>query len=211
MSPKLTVRRAAVAGVALALVLVTGLSGLSSAARSSPPIESSPAPSTLLSQTPGARSPQTCQGNVLTQIVSSPPSANVSPLEDQEFVVSALNGCGTPLTQPASFSWWLSSPSLGLLNSSDASTVAYTACLAPMSGVLHVAVTSGGITLYANSSIAVTLQNPGWESSGSGASSGDPGGAGSSTAIVHETLELGVVLLAVGGVALLLHGRRKPA
>jgi hypothetical protein len=155
--------------------------------------------------------PLTCSEARLSHLFTTPASANVSPLEDQKFTVTALNACGTPLAQMPAFSWWLSSPSLGLLNSSSGPDVAYTACLAPMDGILHVAATSGGLTFYANSSITVSLQNPGSESSGTGASNGSTGGSGAPgpAALPRDLLELGVVGLGIGGVVVLLYGSRK--
>ena len=59
-----------------------------------------------------------------------------------------------------SFSWSLSSLSLGTLNASGGQTIAYTACVAPMDGALHLEATSDGVTLYANASISVSDQVP---------------------------------------------------
>jgi len=127
------------------------------------------------------------------------------------FTADAEGACGTPLTQGVSFSWWLSSPSLGLLNSSDGPLVAYSACLAPMGGVLHVEAKSGGISLFANSSITVTLQNPGWQDPSSNSSAGTLGGSGSSgPAGVREVVAVGVIVLLGGGAgAVVLYGRRR--
>jgi len=148
---------------------------------------------------------------VLARFTIDPAVVNISPLQGQRFTATAESTCGTPLTSKTTFSWWLSSPSLGLLNSSDGPAVAYTACLAPMGGLLHAEATSGGVTLYSNSTIAVTLQNPGWQDPSSNSSSGALEGSGASgpAETQREAAALLVGLLVAGAVAVVLYGRRK--
>ncbi len=156
-------------------------------------------------------SPSDCSGGALAHLATYPAAVNISPLEDQMFTAAAESACGTPLTQGVSFSWWLSSPSLGLLNSSNGPLVAYTACLAPMGGILHVEAKSGGVTLQANSSITVTLQNPGWQDPSSNSSAGTLGGSGSFGAppIREDTAVVVIVLLGGGAAAVVLYGLRR--
>jgi len=152
-----------------------------------------------------------CSQPRIAYLVVAPLSANVSPLENQMFSASALDSCGGPMAEAVSFSWWLSSPSLGLLNSSEGPAVAYSACLAPMSGILHVEASSGGITVFANSTIAVTLQNPGWQDPSQGSTSGTAGGGELSGLSEGQRYALGVAipLLAATAAAVVLYGRRK--
>jgi len=140
--------------------------------------------------------PQNCSGTALADLSATPAKVAATPLEVLMFTAVAENACGAPLTQATSFSWWLSSVSLGTLNSSAGKIVAYTACIAPMGGVLHLKATSGAVTLYANSSISVSAQS----SSGSGSPS-SPGVSWAGVGIMAALLvAAGVVLLA---------GRRK--
>ncbi len=168
------------------------LSGTSSIGRSDPP-----------------SIPQNCSETVLADLSATPAKVAVTPLEVLMFAAAAENACGTPLTQNLSFSWWLSSVSLGTLNSSAGRTVAYTACVAPMGGVLHLKATAGAVTLYANSSISVSAQSSSGSSPPS-SSSGFPGGVGSSNAPTISWAGVGIMAtLLVAAAAVLLAGRRK--
>jgi len=104
--------------------------------------------------------PESCSQSAFARLSVTPASVAALPLQNQIFAATAENACGDTLAQPVSFSWSLSSLSLGTLNASGGSTIAYTACVAPMNGVLHVEATSGGVTLYANASISVADHAP---------------------------------------------------
>jgi hypothetical protein len=140
----------------------------------------------------------------------SPGFANVSPLEAQVFTATALDACGSPLGGLATYEWWLSTPALGLLNASGGSSVAYTACLAPMDGVLRVRATVGETTAFANATIAVTLQNPGWEVSPSNPSAGGSSNAASGGSPgVRVAWGVGVAVLATIGLVFFAYARRR--
>jgi hypothetical protein len=194
---------------ACALLLAVGLLLLSVASGSWTDFRGSgPNPGSITSQ---ETHPSDCSGVALAHLATYPAAVNISPLQDQMFTADAESACGTPITQGVSFSWWLSSDSLGLLNSSNGPLVAYSACLAPMAGILHVEAKSSGISLFANSSITVTLQNPGWQDPSSNSSAGTLGGSGSTGAAgAREVAAVAVIVLLGGGaVAVVLYGRRR--
>jgi hypothetical protein len=151
-----------------------------------------------------------CSGSGLPVLAIHPGNVNVSPLQDQVFWATVSNGCGSSTGEATVFSWWLTPTYLGVLNSTAGAAVAYSACLAPMSGTLHVTATTGGQTLYANSSVAVTLQNPGWENTGADASNGSGSVAGNSrlTPVTQEAAVIGVSLLVLVGVVALIYARK---
>ena len=152
--------------------------------------------------------PQNCSQTVLAGLTATPAKVGATPLEVLLFTAVATNACGAPLAQDAVFAWWLSSVSLGTLNSSVGRTVAYTACLAPMGGILHLKATSGTVTLYSNSSISVSAQ------SSSGPDSpvplgGFPGEAGSASGPGVSWAGVGIMAaLLVGAGLVLVAGRR---
>ncbi|MGA8603881.1 MAG: hypothetical protein WB788_02285 [Thermoplasmata archaeon] len=148
--------------------------------------------------------PQNCSETLLATLTATPAKVAATPLEVLMFSAVAKNACGAPLASGTNFSWWLSSVALGTLNSSAGSTVAYTACIAPMGGVLHVKASSGAVTLFANSSISVSAQ------ASSGSSPPSPSGGGASGGPTVSWVGLGVMAALLGAAAaVLLAGRRK--
>jgi len=138
-------------------------------------------------------STQQCSSAQLVALVVTPPQADVLPLTGHEFNATAENGCGNPLTQNVSISWWLSSDALGSLNATSGPVIAYTACLAPMAGVLHVRATSGSVSLYNNSSIAVSS----WPSPVTNASNAPPGVRWVGIEVIAGTIAIAAAILVV--------------
>jgi hypothetical protein len=165
---------------------------------------------TTLVQVVPSEAPANCSRTALASLTTAPASAAVLPLENQLFIATAESACGTPPAQATSFFWWLSSPSLGTLNASGGATIAYTACVAPMDGVLHVRATSGGITRYANSSISVSGQSSSGTNPPPGAPSGSPSGGGLSIPRGNPWAGLGIMVAFVAMAGLVLYfGHRK--
>ena len=158
----------------------------------------------------GLRGVERAAGNCSTLSLSSvrvsPQSVSVSASATQTFTATALSACGTTLTNTTHFSWRLSSSSVGSLGSTVGASVVYTACLAPMDGVLHLVGTYNGTSLTANATIKIA----GGGSDGfSGAPESLPGNESqdSSTGkIVGIAL---VVILVMGGVAVFLWGQKQ--
>lgn len=170
-----------------------------------PPIQGGPvqAAGKPASLSPGRLSlqavPSGCTPAVMTGLTVAPATVEVLPLEDQVFLASTMSSCGSSMTQNTSFTWWLSSGSLGALNSSAGSRIAYAACFAPMGGVLHVKATSGSVTLFANSSITVSGQQPSGQSPDPNPTAGapipSPGVPWAAIAMVTLVLLAGAVLV----------------
>jgi hypothetical protein len=191
--------------VAFGLVLgAVGVSGLAGPRAGPTRLNASDLGSTGFQSTP-----QNCSGTGLADLTATPAKVAATPLEVLLFTAVAETACGASPTPATSFSWWLSSVSLGTLNSSAGRTVAYTACIAPMGGVLHLKATSGAVTLYANSSISVSAQSSSGSSPPS-SPSGFPGGVGASNGSSISWVGVGIIaaLLAAAG-AVLFAGRRK--
>ena len=154
--------------------------------------------------------PQNCSDNVLENVTSSPAKVAVTPLEAQTFSAVADSACGTPLVGNVSIVWWLSSASLGTLSASHGTTTAYTACLAPMDGTLHVKATWGGLTRYANSSISVAGRSGSGPKPPPSSSDAGSGGAGSPSPVGVPWGALAIMVALLGGAAIvLILGRRK--
>ncbi|MFZ0699808.1 MAG: hypothetical protein WAN74_06445 [Thermoplasmata archaeon] len=150
-----------------------------------------------------------CSGTVLARLNATPTQADVIPLGVQMFTATTESACGTPLTQSTSFAWSLSSIALGTLNSSVGATIAYSACVAPMGGALEVKATSGGVTLYANSSISVTVQSSSTQNSTSSPPGEPLGGSQSSNLRGDLWAGLGIMAASLVAAAVILHfGRR---
>jgi hypothetical protein len=148
---------------------------------------------------------QNCSNSVLASVAVTPNKVTVLPLAVQSFSALAESACGSPLTQNTTFSWRLSSVELGALNATAGAIVAYSACVAPMDGVLHLEATAAGVTVYANSSIAVSAGTPPPPNTPSG-----PSGTGG-PATPPNNLGLGIGIMAAcfvtaGGVVIV--GRR---
>lgn len=140
----------------------------------------------------------------------NPAKVAATPLEVLLFNAATENGCGVPFTQGVTFSWWLSSVSLGALNSSTGSSVAYTACVAPMGGVLHVKAALGLTTLYANSTISVSAQASSGQSPPPTSGGGLPTGVAPSSTTADSWVGVGImVALFAGAAAVLIAGRTK--
>lgn len=151
-----------------------------------------------------------CSGTALAHLAITPVQVAATPLQVLMFSATSENVCGTPLTPPAGFSWWLSSVSLGTLNSSTGSIVAYTACIAPMGGVLHVKASSGAVTLYANSTITVSASSSSGPSPSPSTPGGFPGGVTPSSAATISWSGLAImVALFAAALAVLMVGLRK--
>lgn len=106
-----------------------------------------------------------CSGTILTRLAVTPMAVEVVGLHTQEFVATAVSSCGANLTPITTVSWALSSGALGTLSSNAGASTTYTACLAPMSGLLHVTGSFQGVTLRVNVSIAVSYASAGGSSS----------------------------------------------
>jgi hypothetical protein len=161
-------------------------------------------PSVRASEIPG-----NCSDTELAHLALSPASVAVLPLKVEIFSVAAENGCGTPLAVATSFAWWLSSISVGALNATTGASVAYTACVAPMGGVLHVKAMSGEVTLFANASITVSGQGSSGGSPAPGAPGGSLGSGGASSPALTRTEGIALISGCFLGAALILYlGRR---
>jgi hypothetical protein len=136
---------------------------------------------TLLRELRPAAAPENCSAATLTNLSTTPARVQATPLAVEWFTATASNACGAPVTGNVTYSWWLSSVSLGTLSSSVGTTTAYTACVAPMDGTLHLKATSAGVTRYANASISVSTRssgsNPPPSSGGTLGAPPAPGGA----------------------------------
>jgi len=144
-----------------------------------------------------------CSATALASLSTSPAKFTASPLATRMVTAIAVSPCGGRLTVGVTYAWWLSSVSLGTLNNTNGASTVYTACIAPMDGTLHVKATNSGITLYANSSIAVSAQ----ASAGSGAPSSPVGQSGGTTL---PWAGIGVASVLLGGaVVVLMVGLRK--
>lgn len=190
----------------LALILGANLLGIPIGAAPGPPRSSAMS----LERIGGQPTSLNCSGSGLASLTVTPASVAVLPLQVQVFTATADDACGTPLGQNVTISWWLSSVSLGTLNSSAGVKVAYTACVAPMSGVLHARATAGAVTLWTNASISVSSHS----SSGSGpppsSSNGSLSGDGPSPGQGVPWGGIGIMAaLLLGAGVVLFIGRRK--
>ena len=166
-------------------------------------------------QGPGAAVPRTgfepssasapCSNTSLGSILVSPLVATVSASASQTFTARSLSTCGTDLTNLTNFSWRLSSASVGTLGSSSGPTVVYTACVAPMDGVLHVVGILGSAYRSVNATIRI----------GGGAFGDLPGtpaapivGNASSSPLSRQVGVVLVGVLLLGGVFVILWGMR---
>jgi len=97
----------------------------------------------------------TCFNASLGSILVSPRLASVSASGSQTFTANALSTCGTDITNLTHFWWRLSSTTVGSLGSDTGPTVVYTACVAPMDGVLHLVGILGNVNLSVNATIRI--------------------------------------------------------
>jgi hypothetical protein len=153
---------------------------------------------------------ENCSSSMLALLTATPTKVAVAPLDVQVFAANAESACGTPLTDNVSITWWLSSVSLGTLSSTGGSTTTYTACIAPMDGVLHVKAVDGGLSLFANSTISVSLQSTSGSNPAPGAPTGATGDGEPSSSVPVPWGAVGIMgaLLGTAAVVLVL-GRRK--
>ena len=153
-----------------------------------------------------------CSSSDLARITIDPANVHVLPLSVEVFSAEAVNACGAPVGPGAVYSWSLSSVELGSLNTTTGSTVAYTACLASMAGVLHLRTAMGPVTLFTNSSVSVAGQGVAGSSPTSSGSSNPAGGSGDPS--IHLSTTEGIVVVAgifaLAGVVLALGLRKRP-
>ncbi len=166
---------------------------------------------TTLDHSLGSVATQSCSASGLATLSVTPAKTSVLPLEVRTFTATPADSCGNPLSGNASFKWWLSNVELGTLGATSGATVSYSACVAPMSGILHVRATVGGVTRYANSSISVSGE-PSPSSGSPPTGSGGPIGSGDAQYRLPEPgTEIGIiVILVVGALVALWVGRRGP-
>lgn len=149
-----------------------------------------------------------CSDPVLTSFLVTPTAAEVMGLHTQDFAATAVGSCGVNLTQGTTVNWALSSGALGTLSSSTGASTTYTACLAPMSGLLRVTGSFQGVTLQVNVSIVVSYASAGGPNS--------PGGPNGGTATPGDLLSAGkwlgwsvAAILVVAGTALAVRTQRQ--
>ena len=96
-----------------------------------------------------------CSNGSLQSIVVTPQIVTVSASGSQTFSARGVSNCGTNVTGLMHFSWRLSSVTVGSLASSSGPTVVYTACVAPMDGILRLVGSLGSVNLTANATIRI--------------------------------------------------------
>jgi len=147
-----------------------------------------------------------CSVSSIGLVSVTPQSVSVGGSARETFTATALSNCGTVLTNSTQFSWRLSSSSVGSLGSDSGPSVVYTACLAPMDGVLHVEGAYNGTSRTANATIKIA-------GAGGGAFPGAPVvTAGNGSESLWSGTDVGLALmglLIVGGIAVFLWGQRK--
>ena len=153
-----------------------------------------------------------CSDGGLASLSVTPRAIRLLPLDVQWFSAVAENSCSVSLTHNVTFSWWLSSVSLGTLNGTGGGAVAYTACVAPMSGVLHLKAVSNQVTLFANATISVTGHASGDPNATSVVSGAGAGGAGGLNFDGVPVGSVGIMagLIVLAATALYLGRRRGP-
>jgi hypothetical protein len=191
----------AVAAVAL-LIGVTALPTAHSEKGTLGVVATSPSAKTLGRE---VGSTSACSGDLLGSILVSPEVATVSGSASRTFSAEAISTCGFNITNITHFSWRLSSTSVGSLGSTTGSVVIYTACVAPMDGVLHLTGYRGNVTLNVSASIRI--------GGGTfGSTPGDPGAPAlpndSPSPLSREIGLLLVGVLLTGGALLILWGWR---
>lgn len=194
--------------LALGLLLIVGLVASSSTIPGGSPRPTASAGLRGASLEPSGN----CSTNGLARLAIDPPTARVLPLANDVFWASATNACGSPVGPGVAYTWSLSSIELGALNTTTGPTVAYSACLAPMDGALHLRASDGPVTLFSNSTVSVTGQGSAGSSPAPAGSSNSSGGTENPT--VHLSATEGALavaaIFALAGVVLAFGLRKRP-
>jgi len=148
---------------------------------------------------------ENCTPVWLGSVRVSPQTVSVGPSATQTFTGIALSTCGASLTNLTHFSWHLSSSSVGSLGSASGTSVVYTACIAPMEGVLHLVGTFNGTNLTANATIKIAGGSGGGAIGFPGQSSENGGSNSSSDRWMGYPV---MVILITGAIVVFLWGRR---
>jgi len=146
-----------------------------------------------------------CSNGTLASVRVTPDVVSVGASSSQSFSASAWSACGTILTNLTDFTWKLSSTSVGSLAADQGTTVVYTACVAPMDGVLHLSASYNGTVRSANATIRIAGGGIGAPPVSSGALPGAPGNSASSEPFLGFAL---MATLIGGGVVVFLWGQR---
>ena len=191
--------------IAISALLVAGVPGPGHAASSSPAGPSRGAAGLATSSVPRDHSSGGCLGIEIGFLQISPADVTVVGLSSRTFTATAWSTCGSNLTASTQFTWRLSSVEVGSLASSAGPIVVYTACEAPMTGVLHLLGVYEGVNVSANATIHIA-------GGGGGGAFGIPAssaGNGTTGNPLMRWVGAAVVgILFAGGVAVFLYGPR---